>query len=99
MARTEVLTSIDIGTSKVSCLIAEADSNGNIDFVGHGLSPCLGLKRGALIDTESTVRAIEADLALQEPAAGAAPLFLDLAFLRGQPDPLPGFQEAIGVLG
>lgn len=60
MSRAEVFTSVDIGTSKVCCLIAEADGEGKIDFVGHGLSPCSGLKRGALIDPDSTVRAIEA---------------------------------------
>ncbi len=70
MARTEVLTSVDIGTSKVACLIAEADSDGNVDFVGHGLSPCSGLKRGALIDPESTVRAIEAAVTDAEREAG-----------------------------
>lgn len=70
MARTEVLTSVDIGTSKVTCLIAEADSDGNIDFVGHGMSPCCGLKRGALIDPESTVRAIEAAVNDAEREAG-----------------------------
>lgn len=70
MARTEVLTSVDIGTSKVACLIAEADSNGNIDFVGHGLSPCSGLKRGALIDPDATVRAIEAAVNDAEREAG-----------------------------
>ena len=70
MARTEVLTSVDIGTSKVACLIAEADSDGNIDFVGHGLSPCSGLKRGALIDPDATVRAIEAAVNDAEREAG-----------------------------
>lgn len=70
MSRTEVLTSVDIGTSKVSCLIAEVDSDGNIEFVGHGLSPCSGLKRGALIDPDATVRAIEAAVNDAEREAG-----------------------------
>lgn len=70
MARTEVLTSVDIGTSKVTCLISEVDSDGNIDFVGHGLSPCAGLRRGALIDPEATVQAIEAAVNDAEREAG-----------------------------
>lgn len=70
MARTEILTSVDIGTSKVSCLIAEVDSEGNIDFVGHGLSPNAGLRRGALIDPEATVQAIEAAVNDAEREAG-----------------------------
>lgn len=70
MARTEILTSVDIGTSKVACLIAEADTDGNIEFVGHGLSPCSGLRRGALIDPEATVRAIEAAVNDAEREAG-----------------------------
>lgn len=70
MARTEVLTSVDIGTSKVCCLIAEADGRGQIDFVGHGLSPCAGLKRGALVDPEATVKAIEVAVSDAEHEAG-----------------------------
>ena len=70
MARTEILTSVDIGTSKVTCLIAEADQDGNIEFVGHGLSPCSGLKRGALIDPETAIQAISAAVNDAEREAG-----------------------------
>lgn len=70
MARTEILATVDIGTSKVTCLIAEVDADGSIEFVGHGMTPCSGLRRGALVDPEQTVRAIEAVVNDAEREAG-----------------------------
>ncbi|MBI3926676.1 MAG: cell division protein FtsA [Armatimonadetes bacterium] len=66
----EVLTALDIGTSKISCIIAEADAEGNMDVVGHGVSPCLGLRKGALVDPEQTVHAIETAVSEAEKEAG-----------------------------
>lgn len=70
MPRVEVLTAVDVGTSKVACLIAEADADGNIDLAGHGVSPCHGLRKGALVDPEQTVQAIEAAVTDAERKAG-----------------------------
>ncbi len=70
MGRMEVLTSLDVGTSKVSCLIAEADEHGNLEMVGHGVSPCLGMRKGAVVDPEQTVSAIEAAVSEAEKQAG-----------------------------
>lgn len=70
MPRMEVLTALDVGTSKVSCIIAEADAEGNIDIAGYGVSPCLGLRKGALVDPEATVQAIEAAVTDAEKKAG-----------------------------
>lgn len=70
MPRVEVLTAVDVGTSKVSCIIAEADAEGNVDIAGHGVSPCLGLRKGALVDPEQTIQAIEAAVTDAEKSAG-----------------------------
>ena len=70
MPKMEVLTAVDVGTSKVACLIAEADADGNIDISGHGVVPCEGLRKGALVDPELTVQAIEAAITEAERQAG-----------------------------
>ena len=51
------------------CVIGEATSDGELQIVGAGISPCLGLRKGALVDPEQTVQAIEA--AVEEVAASA----------------------------
>lgn len=70
MPKMEVITAVDVGTSKVSCLIAEADRDGNVDVAGHGVSPCEGLRKGALVDPEQTVQSIEAAITDAERQAG-----------------------------
>lgn len=70
MARMEVLTAVDIGTSKVTCIIAEADSRGEIEVAGWGVCPCSGLRKGALVDPEQTTAAIEAAVTEAERKAG-----------------------------
>lgn len=70
MPKMEVLTALDIGTSKVACVIGEATSDGELQIVGAGISPCLGLRKGALVDPEQTVQAIEAAVEEAEREAG-----------------------------
>ena len=48
---------IDIGTSKVVCLITESTSDG-LKVLGLGSHPSRGLKNGVVVDIESTVSAI-----------------------------------------
>jgi len=60
VAKLEVIAALDIGTSKVSCVIGEASSDGELQVAGSGVSPCLGLRKGALVDPSQAVAAIEA---------------------------------------
>ena len=50
----ELFTSIDLGTSKVNIIIGEVDKNGYIQIIGVGDSPCDGIKKGVVVDIEST---------------------------------------------
>ncbi len=59
MARNEVITGLDIGTTKVCALVAEIAEHGEIIITGVGVSPSLGMKKGVVVDIESTTRAIE----------------------------------------
>ncbi|MDX8376510.1 MAG: cell division protein FtsA [Mariprofundales bacterium] len=53
-----IITAIDIGTSKVVCLIAVIDLNNNLEIIGHGHSPSRGMRKGIVVNIESTVDAI-----------------------------------------
>ena len=50
---------LDLGTTKVSAIIADIDKSGKPTIVGVGTSKCEGLRRGVIVDIEKTVSAIE----------------------------------------
>lgn len=58
MSRRDLVAGLDVGTTKVLALVAEVQRNGQVDIIGVGTSPSRGLRRGAVVDIEATVRAI-----------------------------------------
>jgi len=66
-----VLAGLDVGTSKVCVLVAEAASDGSIGLLGHGLVPCTGLRKGVVVNIEATVEAIRAAVEEAEKSSGA----------------------------
>ena len=62
---------IDIGTSKVVCLIAESSPDG-INVIGLGSHPSKGLRDGVVVDIESTVNAIRQATERAEMMSGIA---------------------------
>jgi cell division protein FtsA len=53
-----VLVGIDVGTSKVCALIGEIGRDGRLTVIGHGTVPSAGLKKGAVVNIDQTVRSI-----------------------------------------
>ena len=53
------IVGLDIGTSKVAAIVGEINHTGNINIIGMGSSPCKGLKRGVVVNIDSTVNAIQ----------------------------------------
>lgn len=49
---------LDIGTTKIICIVAEMDENGGIYIIGHGQAPAEGLRRGIVVDMEKAVSSI-----------------------------------------
>ena len=66
----QLLVGLDIGTSKVATIVAVVDSSGEIDIVGIGTSDCHGLKKGVVVDIESTVQSIQRSVQEAELMAG-----------------------------
>ena len=55
----KLIVGLDIGTSKVVALVAEVSLDGSIDVIGIGSHASRGLKRGVVINIESTVHSIQ----------------------------------------
>ncbi|MDR3087240.1 MAG: cell division protein FtsA [Azoarcus sp.] len=54
----DLIVGLDIGTSKITCMVAEARPDGRLSVVGLGTQPTSGLKRGVVVNIEATVDAI-----------------------------------------
>ena len=54
----ELIVGLDIGTSKITCLVAESLPDGSLDVVGLGTQGTNGLKRGVVVNIEATVETI-----------------------------------------
>lgn len=50
---------LDLGTTKVSAIIAEIDKSGRPSVIGVGTKKCEGVRKGVIVDIEKTVSAIE----------------------------------------
>jgi cell division protein FtsA len=54
-----LVVALDIGTSKVACLVAEIGADGGLDILGMGSHESKGLKKGVVVNIEATVAAIQ----------------------------------------
>lgn len=54
-----IIVGLDIGTSKVVALVGTIGEGGSVDVIGIGSHPSSGLKKGVVINIESTVNAIK----------------------------------------
>ncbi|HET9113766.1 MAG TPA: cell division protein FtsA [Burkholderiales bacterium] len=55
----ELIVGLDIGTSKVIAIVAEILPDGRLQVVGMGSHPSRGLKKGVVVNIESTVNSIQ----------------------------------------
>jgi cell division protein FtsA len=53
-----IVVGLDIGTTKICAIIGEAKSDGVIDVIGVGTHPSRGLKKGVVVNIDSTVESI-----------------------------------------
>ncbi|WP_321395023.1 cell division protein FtsA [uncultured Desulfuromusa sp.] len=68
--RTEnLIVGLDIGTTKICCIVGNMTEEG-LDVVGIGTSPSKGLRKGVVINIESTVSAIQKAIREAELMAG-----------------------------
>jgi cell division protein FtsA len=58
MAHARAYVGLDIGTTKISAIIAEVEKGGSVKIVGVGVAPSEGLRRGVVVNLEKTVASI-----------------------------------------
>jgi len=66
----DLMVGIDIGTSKVVAIVGEATPNGTLNIIGIGSHPSQGLKRGVVVNIDSTVLSIQRAVEEAELMAG-----------------------------
>ncbi|MDE2338144.1 MAG: cell division protein FtsA, partial [Gammaproteobacteria bacterium] len=55
----DLIVGLDIGTSKVLALVGEVGADGAVEVLGIGTQPSRGLKKGVVVNIETTVNAIQ----------------------------------------
>ena len=66
-----LLVALDIGTSKIVTIVAEITPEDTLSLIGMGSHPSRGLKKGVVVNIESTVNAIQRSLEEAELMADA----------------------------
>ncbi|MDQ6950457.1 MAG: cell division protein FtsA [Mariprofundales bacterium] len=64
MKHQQTVVGLDIGTHKIACVVAEVSPDGKVDVIGIGTHPSRGLRKGVVVNIDSTVESI--GLAVQE---------------------------------
>jgi cell division protein FtsA len=65
-----LVVGLDIGTSKVVALVGEIKADDSIEIIGLGSHPSRGLKKGVVVNIESTVQSIQRAIEEAELMAG-----------------------------
>ena len=65
-----LIVGLDIGTSKVVAIVGEISPEGTTDIIGIGSHPSTGLKKGVVVNIESTVQSIQRAVEEAELMAG-----------------------------
>ena len=65
-----MIVALDIGTSKVVAIVGQINSSNEIEIIGIGSHPSRGLKRGVVVNIESTVQSIQRAVEEAELMAG-----------------------------
>ena len=65
-----LVVGLDVGTSKIVAIVGELAADGTIEVVGVGMHPSRGLKKGVVVNIESTVRSMQRAVEEAELMAG-----------------------------
>ena len=70
MPSESLIVGLDIGTTKVCAILAEFNEDSVLEILGIGTSPSFGLRRGVVINIESTLKSVTAAIESAEQMAG-----------------------------
>jgi len=66
----KLIVGLDIGTSKVLAIVGELTPTGEVEIIGVGHHPSRGMKKGVVVNIESTVQSIQRAVEEAELMAG-----------------------------
>ena len=66
----ELVVGLDVGTTKICAVIGEPKPGGGLDVIAVGNAPSRGLRRGVVVNIDSTVEAIKQAVSEAEQMAG-----------------------------
>lgn len=64
-----IISCVDIGSSKICTLIARASNTGELEILGKAMVLCNGIKKGIIVDIESTANSIKSCMARAQALA------------------------------
>ncbi len=67
--RGNLVVGLDIGTTKICCVVGEVFQDA-VDIIGVGTTPSLGMRKGVVVNIESTVASIRKSVKVAEDIAG-----------------------------
>ncbi len=70
MARDKIISAIDVGSNKVTTVVATVDSDGGSSVIGVSTVPAVGLRKGQVVDIEAAVSSISSGVDAAERMAG-----------------------------
>ncbi|MDP6735987.1 MAG: cell division protein FtsA [Nitrospinaceae bacterium] len=68
--KNDYIVGLDIGTTKICCIIGEVNHEGRVDIIGLGQCPSRGLRKGVVVNIEGTVESIRSAVEEAELMAG-----------------------------
>jgi len=66
----DVVVGLDIGTSKIAAIVGKLTNNGQVEVLGIGTYPSVGMKKGVVVNIEATVDSIREAVTRAENTSG-----------------------------
>lgn len=66
----EIIVGLDIGTTKIACIVGRKNEFGKIEILGNGKTESIGVKRGVVANIEHTVQSIRTAVEIAEAKSG-----------------------------
>lgn len=70
MEASDLIVGLDIGTTKIACMVGRKNEHGKIEMLGLGKAESIGVKRGVVSNIEQTVQSIRKAVQEAEKSAG-----------------------------
>ena len=79
----EIIVGLDIGTTKIACIVGRRNEYGKIEILGYGKAESIGVKRGVVANIENTVQSIRKAVEAAEEKSGVSIKYVNVG-IAGQ---------------